>query len=471
MKAPIEWTLGLFLCAIGLIVLGKGLDEGWLKPESNQTRVLKVALRESNQSLDGIFEEHGLDRDLFDAFAEELGYETQYIATQSTQEALNLVKSSEADAALGIFSTPFESHAQTTTPYTESQPLIACRSGVNLKKLYADRLLSILLPEDHNLNQATRVVKKLYPDALFLHQKNLSLGDAITIMHDKKIDCTLTEERLFRVYKLAYPRMKSSLLVGAALPMSVLFSNKSRHLTKDFEKWFHTKSTQVKLDSLKEKYFGFFEIFDAYEVEIFEKRIESRLRPYIAYFKEAEQKYGIAWHILAAIAYQESHWDPNARSFTGVRGMMMLTQRTAKEMGVSNRVDPRKSILGGAAYLKKLMNRLPHNIPEHERLFFALASYNVGYGHVQDAQTLVANADESDSWHALKESLPLLSKRNVYTKLRYGKARGKEPVVYVQRIRKFHKLLSLAFSSEENVRSTNIWADNTNTATNTTLVN
>lgn len=482
MKAKLGWTLGLLTCVSGLVVLDKNVKGGWAKPQSKQVRTLKVALRESDHELGALFEEHGFDRDLFEAFATDLGWQTEYLATKSTQDALALVKSGQADAALGIHQTAtYPSSLQTSSAYTQIQPLIACRSGVDIKKLYRENRLTVLLPQDYNLQPATGVVKSLYPGALFLHQQSLNVGDAIAIMHEKKIDCTLTQERLFKIYKLAYPRMRSSTIVGAALPISAFFAGRSGPLAHRFEAWLETKSAQIKIDSLKEQYFGFFEIFDAYEVEVFEKRIESRLRPYIAYFKEAERKYGIAWEILAAIAYQESQWDPSAKSFTGVRGIMMLTKRTAKEMGVSDRVDPRKSILGGAAYLSKLIKRMPAEIPEHERLFFALASYNVGYGHVKDAQSLVIDSEESDSWHALKVSLPLLSKRHVYTKLRHGKARGSEPVLYVQRIRKFHKLLSLAFSTQENVRSNTVWADNTNTkkqanldantATSTTLVN
>jgi len=117
------------------------------------------------------------------------------------------------------------------------------------------------------------------------------------------------------------------------------------------------------------------------------------------------------------------------------------------------------------------MKRLPEEIPADERLFFALASYNVGYGHVRDAQSLVSDSNAALSWHAVKKSLPLLSKRHVYTKLRHGKARGREPVLYVQRIRKFHKLLSLAFSSDTELRSSNVWADNTSITTKNPLVN
>ncbi|MBF4443746.1 transglycosylase SLT domain-containing protein, partial [Vibrio anguillarum] len=84
---------------------------------------------------------------------------------------------------------------------------------------------------------------------------------------------------------------------------------------------------------------------------------------------------------IAALAYQESHWNPLAKSPTGVRGMMMLTLPTARSVGVANRLDPEQSIRGGVEYLRRMVQRIPDSIPEHEKIWFALASYNVGYGH------------------------------------------------------------------------------------------
>lgn len=466
MTAPIGRTLTLIVCGFVIMAIAKGLDSGWLKSQSKQSNVLRIALRQSQNDFGSLYEENGFDQDLFEAFAAEKGYQTEYLVTDSTQESIRLLENDDADLALGIRHSESDTDFRQSAPYTQVQPLIACRADIDMNKLYQKRMLSILLPDDHNLESAARVIKKTYPAALYLHQKGLNVGDALAVMHTKKIDCALSQERLFKINKLAFPRMKASMIVGSPIEISAYFSNQAWTVSREFGDWLKTKSAQVQLRSLKEKYFGFFEIFDAYEVEIFEKRIESRLRQYIPFFKEAAQKTGIAWELLASIAYQESHWDPQAKSFTGVRGLMMLTKATAKEMGVSDRVDPRRSIIGGAQYLSKIMKRLPKEIPDHEKIFFALASYNVGLGHVQDAQTLV-NADEAGSWHALKEKLPLLSKRHVYRKLRYGKARGKEPVVYVQRIRKFQKLLSLAFASpQEPVKSEAVWADNTTTVMN-----
>ena len=148
------------------------------------------------------------------------------------------------------------------------------------------------------------------------------------------------------------------------------------------------------------------------------------------------------WRLLAAIGYQESHWNPRARSPTGVRGIMMLTLNTAKHIGVKNRLDAEQSIMGGAKYFKIVLKRIPARIPEPDRTWFALASYNIGWGHVEDARILTERQGaDPDRWVDVKERLPLLRQRKYYKQTRYGYARGNEPVQYVDNIRRYYETL------------------------------
>jgi membrane-bound lytic murein transglycosylase F len=150
------------------------------------------------------------------------------------------------------------------------------------------------------------------------------------------------------------------------------------------------------------------------------------------------------WHLLAAVAYQESHWNPKAKSPTGVRGLMMLTLSTAKEMNVENRLDAAQSLKGGAAYLLKLKARLPQRILDPDRTLFALAAYNVGFGHLEDARVLTVRAGKNpDHWEDVRAHLPLLSKKEFYSTVKYGYARGGEPVLYVDNIQYYKTYLQL----------------------------
>jgi membrane-bound lytic murein transglycosylase F len=167
-------------------------------------------------------------------------------------------------------------------------------------------------------------------------------------------------------------------------------------------------------------------------------------------FRQTAEKYNLDWHLIAAIAYQESHWNPRAKSPTGVRGLMMLTLDTAKEMGVTNRLDPAQSLEGGVAYFLKLKARLPERIQDPDRSLFALAAYNVGFGHLEDARILtVRNNKNPDLWVDVREHLPLLSKKKYYTTLKRGYARGNEPVIYVDNIQYYRSYLQLNSVSQQ----------------------
>ena len=178
------------------------------------------------------------------------------------------------------------------------------------------------------------------------------------------------------------------------------------------------------------------------EEKIFLRHAERRLPRYLAAFQREAQRRGFSWTLLASQAYQESHWNPRARSYTGVRGIMQLTRATSVSLGVTNRLDPMQSISGGAWHLARLHKQLPAHIQEPDRTWIALAAYNVGMGHINDARRLAFRLGKNpDRWSEFKEILPLLAKRKYYTTLRHGYARGWEPVRYVERIRVYWALL------------------------------
>ncbi len=188
----------------------------------------------------------------------------------------------------------------------------------------------------------------------------------------------------------------------------------------------------------------------SYEVQMFLKHISTRLPNYREEFQQAGEQTGIPWVLLASMAYQESKWNRHAISPTGVRGLMMLTRSTASDLGIKNRLDPKKSIAGGARYLAKLYKRLPKAIQSpDERMHLALASYNVGLGHVRDARLLSRKLGKNPNlWEDIKEVLPLLAQKQYYRQLPHRYARGWEPVQYVSRIREYRKILDQVIKHE-----------------------
>lgn len=196
------------------------------------------------------------------------------------------------------------------------------------------------------------------------------------------------------------------------------------------------------LAGLLEQVYAFADTFDYVEARSLIDRYNETLPELKPYFESAADEFGFDWRLLAAVSYQESHWKKSARSPTGVRGLMMLTLKTARQVGISDRLDPVLSIHGGARYLTTLVNKIPERIPDPDRTWFALASYNVGFGHLEDARVLTEkNGGDPDSWADVKKYLPLLADSKWYSQTTHGYARGGEPVKFVENIRRYYAML------------------------------
>lgn len=195
----------------------------------------------------------------------------------------------------------------------------------------------------------------------------------------------------------------------------------------------------------------------SFETQKFDDHIESRLPNYKKYFKKYSELYQVPWTLIAAVAYQESKWDEDARSHTGVRGLMQLTTKTAIHLGIDDREDPYESIRGGAFYLKNLFDKTPIHINSAQRWALALAAYNIGWGHLRDAHRLSIKLNKNPyNWTELKTVLPKLENEEVFSKLSFGYARGNETVVFVNKVFKYYQLLNTKYIPHINIALFNI---------------
>jgi len=194
---------------------------------------------------------------------------------------------------------------------------------------------------------------------------------------------------------------------------------------------------------LNDRYFGHVQRIKSGSVSKFIVDIRTLLPHYRKQFQAAQVSSGIDWRLIAAVAYQESKWDPLATSFTNVRGMMMLTEDTADRMGVNDRLDPAQSINAGARYIAAMRDELPDEIGEPDRTWFALAAYNLGMGHLNGARTFAKQMKrDPTSWYDMKKVLPLMSQPEYYLRLKAGPARGGEAVIMVENIRNYFDIIS-----------------------------
>lgn len=185
----------------------------------------------------------------------------------------------------------------------------------------------------------------------------------------------------------------------------------------------------------------------AYENRKFFEHTQERLPQWKKLFKKYSREYKIPWTLLAAVSYQESHWNQEATSYTGVKGLMQITQRTARHIGLDDREDPHQSIRGGAFYLRYLFDKTPKNISDYERWSQALSAYNMGWAHLRDAKRLALMLDSNpNKWVEFRKVLPKLEQPQYYVLLTFGQARGRETVDFVDSVFGYYKLLNKTFS-------------------------
>ena len=196
------------------------------------------------------------------------------------------------------------------------------------------------------------------------------------------------------------------------------------------------------LARLADRYFGVSADVERIDAGVFQERIRKTLPEWRKTFVEAQAKSGIEWRLLAAVAYQESQWDPIATSETGVRGLMQLTEETARHLGVVDRLDAKSSAIGAARYLADLKSKLPARIAEPDRTWLALAAFNIGVAHLEDARILAQRQKlNPDLWADVRKVLPLLAEPEYYLGAKYGYARGGMPVAFVGRVRGYYDIL------------------------------
>lgn len=272
---------------------------------------------------------------------------------------------------------------------------------------------------------------------------------------EKEISFAIVDSSTLAQKQRYYPALAEAFSISEKQPVAWLFKrNQDDSLYAGIIEFIGNKYSDQTIATLEEKYFGHVEHFDYVDTRIFLKRIETTLPKYEALFKKYANA-EVDWRLLAAVSYQESHWDPLAKSPTGVRGMMMLTLNTADYVGVKNRLDAEQSIQGGAKYLSQQINRLPDSINPDEKMWFALASYNLGYGHLMDARRITTMKKQNpNSWVDVKDNLPLLHQSKWYKKTRYGYARGREAQHYVNNIRQY--LLTLNWFVQEREKALQI---------------
>ncbi len=390
----------------------------------------------------GADEPRGIEYELAKGFADRLGVGLRiYIADQVFPD-LTTGKAHIAAASLTVA----DARKDTVTfgpAYQDIEPQVIYRLGTkrpsDLGDLRAGRLEVV---GDSSHAALLGELRATEPLLTWIEDPDSSAEELIRRVADGEIEYTVADSNLFALLRHFYPDLRVAFSLGTQNQIAWALPKEADSLRENIASYFAEIEATGELTQILDKYYFASREFDYVGSRAFIRHVSTRLPRYRDLFLEAERASGTDWRLLAAIAYQESHWNPGAVSPTGVRGMMMLTEHTAEMMEVDDRQDPRASIIGGARYYQRVLHKVPARIAEPDRSWLAVAAYNLGFGHVEDARILTqSQGADPDDWEQVRERLPLLSDEQWHRRVARGYARGQTAVSYVDNVRRYYEIL------------------------------
>lgn len=386
----------------------------------------------------------GFDHDLVREFAARQGLDVEFVVVP-IQEIPTYLARGKAHLAAGWLTPSENSALKSSSPYMATEDIIVQNEAAlpvdQLGKLRG-RLIHVI-PGSRQAAHLEQITETLAGTEI----KGFSKGEELQLLEAVSkgdIELALIDRALLKIALNYYPNLQTGVVLGKAYPITWLFpATAPRKLLEDSEAFLKQARQEGLIKRLEDRYLGHVTRLTQADVVRFITSIETLLPKYRKLFQAAQTTTGLDWRLIAAVAYQESLWDPLATSPTGVRGMMMLTEETADRLGVKNRLDPREAIPAGARYLSYLRTAITATAPDPDSYWLALAAYNIGPGHFNAAKRIARQLKKNpDSWYEMKSVLPLLAQPQYYENLISGRARGGEAIIMAENVRMFYGILS-----------------------------
>jgi membrane-bound lytic murein transglycosylase F len=388
----------------------------------------------------------GFEYDLATLFAQELGVRPSFVIIDNPARIDRVLRQGQAHLAAAALARHFDFPGGLAwgPSYFNTQHQVVCRGGEQKAK----KLEDLAGKRVGVIEESVAEYLLSDPQALTVPVERLSAGTSTADLLQKvaqgRLDCALVESTRYTLARRFFPQLEVAFNVGNPVDYAWLVStvDKKRILAAAIP-FFERIRKDGTLKRLIDRYYGHAARLSAIDAVALLEQIGTQLPKLRPHFQEAESLSGVDWRLLAAIGYQESHWNPTATSPTGVRGLMMLTDETADRLQIKDRLDARDSILGGARYFAILKEALPPRIGEPDRTFLALAAYNLGLGHLEDARILAQKANlDPDKWQDVRQVLARLSDPEAFQALKHGYARGLEALQLVDNIRNYYDILT-----------------------------
>jgi membrane-bound lytic murein transglycosylase F len=388
----------------------------------------------------------GFEHDLVELFARELGVPLEYLFVDSPEKAEKAVAERRAHLAAALLPRRFDLPGGLVwgPSYRTAQYQLVWRASFPRPRAGADTAGRRIGMVSDSLVDPLLAARAELPATIVRLPPDTSPEELLERVAAGHLDGALIDSARFGVARKHFPQLEVAFDVGKPVEFAWRVGVVDQRLLLDRLKVLFARiAKDGTLKRLADRYFAHAARISAIDAGTLIERINTMLPKLRPHFLEAERISGYDWRLIAAIGYQESHWDPLATSPTGVRGLMMLTEETADRVQVKDRLDARESILGGARYLGLLADTLPPRIREPDRTWLALAAYNLGIGHLEDARILAQRKGLSpDAWQDVKLALPGLADPATYQQLKHGFARGHEAMQFVDNVRNYQDILA-----------------------------
>ncbi len=380
------------------------------------------------------------ETDLIELFAKRSNLKLRLLH-QTTDEAVTSLNEGRAHLATGIRANSHRSLRYSKIYQSLDERLVCNNDSPRRMDDVNIHLIAVAIASAQEA--ALRIARDKYEDLTWESRKKTSPIELLQEVAENNLECTVANEEQIATMRNYYPDLNSRLSLDSPSQMSwAISSDGDETLLAQVDQFMDEIKQDNTLRQMIDRHYGHNERLGAVDTETFIAHTQSKLPHYRQWFEDAADLTGLDWKLIAALAYRESRWDPNATSFTNVRGMMMLTEDTANRMDVENRLDAQASIMAGARYLQMLKEQLPLRISEEDRLWLALAAYNQGMGHLEDARVIAVRSGlNPDVWADVKRVMPLLSRKEYFDNAKFGQARGGEAVIHVETVRLYHDML------------------------------
>lgn len=388
----------------------------------------------------------GLEYELARAFADHLGVRLKLVVKDNLEAMFIGLRKGRADlAAAGLTVTEQRRQQVRFAPaYQQITPQLVYRQDTLPEpRDFADirqGYLEVVANSSHV--EQLRQVQQSHPELQWHENPEAGSTELLSLVAQGLIDYTIADSNEVAINRRYFPELRVAFDVSKPRQLAwALPRSEDTSLYDEVKQFFVALRESGELAHKVKQNYEYVRNYDYAGTPIFMHHMRSRMPNYRGLFEKAAAQTDLDWRLIAAVAYQESHWNPLAVSPTGVRGMMMLTNVTADQLNIADRTDPAQSIQGGARYIRSLYQRFK-DIPDDDRMWFTLAAYNVGFGHVRDVQWITEQrGGDPKKWSEVKNNLPLLTRQKWYRQTRYGYARGHEPVTYVDNIRSYYDIL------------------------------